>query len=631
MNNKRLVDIIQYINKDNYTIKKLSLLCDVPYKTIQDDIKFMNGIFSQRGVDVRILSKTGIGVFFDGNNIDIEQLINIINANFDTNYDRKYYYNCIISDLFSNDYLKINEIVEKYNLSRSVVNKYINEIKKHLRKWDISLESRSHYGLYVSASENNIRHFIFDRLIAEDDDSIYKFLNISPKEYFSLRENVIALAKNYDISISGSSLEQLLLYVEITAVRISRNHTIRECSNNFNHSSFEWMLSNKIYGHIKIFLNKEINENEINWICCFVDGKCIRSNEKITTIQNKIIEKIVKKSFDLINKKYHLDFSNDLDLYSSISIHIKALLERIEINNFAINPMAMEIKSYSILAYDIAVDICQIINDELKTNLPEDEISYFAIYLHLAIQRQNNKIQKRKAIVACPTGKGMSELAAHYINQHFGEYLSELKVCGYYDLNDIDFSEYDYLFTMKHLNNPVPIPTVEFSINSNIKDIEITKNELFGVGDYPLYKLTSENLFFSNIDASDKYDALNKIIKKVSKVVKLNKDFYDSVIDREKIVSTELENYFAIPHPLNTNMAEVSFFSIAVLQNPIIWNENKVSIILLAYIETKDDTTKKFYEIMTKLVSDKEYSIRLIEDSRYENFVSIVKEINNSL
>lgn len=43
-------------------------------------------------------------------------------------------------------------------------------------------------------------------------------------------------------------------------------------------------------------------------------------------------------------------------------------------------------------------------------------------------------------------------------------------------------------------------------------------------------------------------------------MIKLSEDFVESVMRREKIVPTELENGFAIPHPLERGKANVPSF-----------------------------------------------------------------------
>lgn len=471
---------------------------------------------------------------------------------------------------------------------------------------------------------------MFENLVLRNENEINEILNTDASAFFTLIDSVIAIIRNFDVSINDSILEQLLLYVKIMTIRLLNNKTIENDNLHVEKSSFEYILSEKIVLQIENYSNSIVNKNDVNWIYRFVIGKCLKKTESNLQIDHEIVEKILPKSIAMIADKYGYDFAHDIDLYTSMSIHLNALTKRAGIDNYLINPMLDEIKTYSLLAYDMATDVSMLINEVLNVMLPDDEISYFAIYLHLAIERQKQQIIPRKALVVDPSGKGMSEMIAHFIKKQFGEYVSKLKTCSYYDLDQIDYSQYDYIFTMKPLNINVPLPVIIFSLNSDKYNIEKTRMQILGGGnkEFILASLTPATLFFNDIDAYSKDDALRKLVNRIGEVVNLKPNFLESVIKRENIVSTELDNGFAIPHPIDKDVADRSFFSVSVLKNPIIWRKKKIRIVLLTYIKGDMEKLEQFYDIFAQLVANKEYEISLIDKPTYENFVDIVKEIS---
>ncbi|HAB97469.1 MAG TPA: transcriptional antiterminator, partial [Enterococcus sp.] len=74
--------------------------------------------------------------------------------------------------------------------------------------------------------------------------------------------------------------------------------------------------------------------------------------------------------------------------------------------------------------------------------------------------------------------------------------------------------------------------------------------------------------------------------------------FRQSVIEREQLQSTYLDNGFAIPHG-NPNYVEETAISILLLDQPVEWGNQKADIIILLMI--REDETQKV-EPMMKLI-----------------------------
>ena len=174
----------------------------------------------------------------------------------------------------------------------------------------------------------------------------------------------------------------------------------------------------------------------------------------------------------------------------------------------------------------------------------------------------------------------------------------------------------------------VPIPVIELALNEN--SMKRAKRQVLGKNDQlPLLCMTPPELFFSDIKAADKADALSQIIARISRVIKLKDTFLESVMERERIVATELPNGFAFPHPLGEDMADGSFFSVAILRNSIRWKHRKIQIVLLTYVKGKvTSDLEQFYESFAMLVSNKEYAVSLIGTPTYEHLTEVAREIS---
>ena len=622
--NYEVMIIERLASSDICTSKKLALLCDCSQKTIQNKLKEINGCLNSFGFKSSIISIKGKGSCLnicDGESVD--DILELFKEADDYG-NRDDIAKEIAVELATSGYLKIESICDKYCLSRSAVAIILNLSKKVLDEFDIEVLSKPHYGLYIRGCENKIRKFLLEN---------FSYLFCDDIERLEISERVMVLIKNNNIGISDVFYEQVVRYLHIMVIRIRKCHYINLDNYRVDNASLEYIFALKVSNEIKNQFGVEMNLKETNYFYKFIVGK-IKNKQQIELDSQENVEKILREIIVMTKEKYHYDLSMDIDFYSSMNIHLHSLCKRIEHENYSFNPMVEEIKKHSLLAYDIAVDSALLINENLNTVLPDDEISYIAIYIHLAISRTRGKIEPKRVLVVCPTGHGMSQLIAQNIKTQFGEYISELNVCGYYDLDNIDYSKFDYLFTMKPLEKNIPIPIIEISLNEPVSEIEKTKKRISGKSekDLALLTLTKEDLFFSKIKADDKSQALNQLVNLVGSKIKLNENFLSSVLAREKIISTEFDHGYAVPHPLDRYMAERSFLAIGILEKAITWDKKKIQIILLTYVDGQQSSElENFYEAFATLITNKEYALRLIERPSWENMICIAKDVNDNM
>ena len=629
---RKVIILEKLIKNSECTINQLALLCEVSYKTVQSDIREINQLLGKRRYISRIAMQSGKGTSL--NPFDMKEVNSLIEElKKETAYipeqNEEYYLNHIAFRLLQADYVKIDELCDEFGFSRSTLSRFLPKVKAEMAEWGVDIKSKPHYGLYCSADESKIRQFMFAKLLFKKDEQCLALIGADIADYFLLKESILALARKFDVVMSDMTLEQLFLYVEIIISRLRKKKELK-VRFDMEKSSFEYIFSKKIGLQISVFLKREIPEEETGWIYHFIIGKCSKKAGEETGVDYSQINPILGDAFQLIKEKYKYDFEKDIELYTSLSIHFRALMIRARVENYSVNPMLSEVKAYALLAYDMAVDVALLLNERWDIILPDDEISYFAIYFHLAIERKKQEIIQLNILVVCPAGKGMSELAVHFLKKQFKEYLSAIKTCSFYDLKDIDFSLFDYVFTMVPIELEIPIPVVEFALNENSFNMKKIKRQMAGKdpGNMPLLMFSDSKLFFTEIRADDKEGTLRQIIEKIRQHIALSSDFLDSVLRREEIVSTELEYGYAMPHPLDRNMAEKSFFSVTVLPNPIIWKKRKVRIILLTYIKEDMEKLGLFYDSFGQLVTNEEYAISLIEKPTYDNLMDIARNIS---
>lgn len=171
--NKNCKSIIsQLLIADNCTVKQLALLCDISYRQAKSSIDEINYNFQHSKINAQIISVKGKGV----------TLLHKENVPFiEDNKDSICYENDLSISLIKNNYLKIDDFASDNALSRTTVNKYILELKKQLFQYEILIELRPHYGLFINGSEVQIRNYLFDlmmNMMPEDRNKYLKELRL---------------------------------------------------------------------------------------------------------------------------------------------------------------------------------------------------------------------------------------------------------------------------------------------------------------------------------------------------------------------------------------------------------------------------------------------------------------------
>ena len=124
---------------------------------------------------------------------------------------------------------------------------------------------------------------------------------------------------------------------------------------------------------------------------------------------------------------------------------------------------------------------------------------------------------------------------------------------------------------------------------------------------------------------------MSKNLKRKNRIYDLNR-YVEDVLSREKNYPTNIGKYFIIPHPIIT-FAKRTTISVAILDKPIIVNDNEIKLIFLLAIENKmNEDINLILEFFKKLALDKNKLNSLIKSKTKEEFVrkiiNLAKNIN---
>lgn len=290
-----------------------------------------------------------------------------------------------------------------------------------------------------------------------------------------------------------------------------------------------------------------------------------------------------------------------------------------------INPMIDEIKKNYSLAYDMAIRASSILKEHYHSDLSEDEIGYLALIFALQIDKDsNNPIRKSNVLIVSNENVSVMNLFKQKYEQIFFSSINNLYISDPIGLRNFDFSLVDYVFSTSPIMIEIPKPIFEinpFMERDNIKSIE---EALWQAQSNELRRFYTPVRFLTHLRGRDKQSVLKEMCEIIEIQEDVSDDFYDLVMEREEYPHMMYKNQIALPHP-NRLCSTYTFAYIAVLDEPIEWNDEMVRVVLLSSPGSQDSKNRqKFYEITAKFALDHDAVESLINDPQFPKFIELL-------
>ncbi len=531
------------------------------------------------------------------------------------------------------DYVKREKICDFLYVSEKTVTNDLKRIEYILSQYNIQLEKKTHHGMKVQGEEFSKRQCIMNHYLSEHSAWRINEQEIESTKY-GISQVVLKVFEKSNWSLSELQFRGLIDYLYVTVHRIKRGfcitNTYEDVIDNFEVDIVEELLTEMIANGFQI----ENTSGEKHFLGMYLKGNRVVNPLFNGTTNIRIPEYIAALTEEMLQsvyQKFGVDFLNNFDLQMYMNKHLNALEIRLKYGIELKNPILDMVKEKYLYEFILAEQACTVLAKKYGKKLSDDEIAYFALLFAVENEKQLEKNQKKKVLLVCVTGKTSSRFLQMTLKQRFEEYISKIDLCSLYDLKTFKVEDYDYIFSTVPIDQSVSIPIVmvhEFLKPSELEEVQKTLEQFdYGV----LRKYYKKELFFTNLTGTTKEEIIMELCQKINKVNKLPKNFYQSVIDRENLGSTDFGNLIAIPHPYE-KMLDKDLVCIGVLENPILWNRNQVQVVILSAItEGMSEEAKQFFKVTSTLISKIELVDRIINKktfSELEKCINLIVEQN---
>lgn len=637
MIDKRVVKLLKLLSDSNYkTSEELSIELNVSSKTVRILLKNLNDILEGNGAN--ILAKRRFGYILL---INDSKKYNKFKLSIKETEEKELVPNTpeerikyLLKYLLEHEeFIKIDDLCEELYVSRKTISSNLKRVEEILKRYSIQLIRKPNYGIKVVGKE-------FDFRLCIANFTMNKKFIVEHKDKFNDQVGIISIVvsrkiKKNNIKMSSVAFQNLIVHIYIAIERIKEECYVAIEKNYLEEiiKSEEYLVAKEIVTELKNTLKIDFPQSEIGYIAIHLAGKRIYYDdvrEERNIIISDRVTALVREMLNIVYNSFKIDFRNDLDLIISLSQHIMPFEVRLKYNMQMKNPMLKEIKESFLLAFEMATQSCIVIKNHYEKEISQDEIGYIALSFELALERKNNDVIKKNILIVCASGKGSAKLLVYKYQEEFGKYINEIKTSDIYGLEKIDFNNIDYVFTTVPINIKVQATIIEVQYFLEDKEIKKIKRTL-STENIITKSYFDKRLFFTDLEFKTKQEILKFMCYEIAKVHSIPKNFYNSVIAREKLVKTEFGNLIAMPHP-NKALSEESFVCVAILKEPIIWNERKVQFIFLLSIENKiNKNLQQFYKITSKLLFNKYYINEVIKRKDFNYFINLLDIVEKEI
>ena len=274
----------------------------------------------------------------------------------------------------------------------------------------------------------------------------------------------------------------------------------------------------------------------------------------------------ILKVLDVIYQDYNFDLRNDEILIADLFRHLKSIFTSKLYDLNSTNPLL----------------------ETIKTNYP---LEYVSIYIGAAIERCYYKSPKKKnVILVCGSGHATTRMLEARLNVVFPDKINIVKCVSYNEYSNYtkeNVKDIDFVITTVVLkSNLLPSIMVDFALNN--KDVESINRYLSKLLRKRLQmfdQFFDKDLFFRFNEQLDKETVIKKMCNKLQEKNFVNEDFLQSVLKRETIGKTNMNDVFALPHPMEM-CANDTKVAVALLKNPVKWNDsNKIQIVFMLVLK----------------------------------------------
>lgn len=654
--------LVHLLNEKEYkTAEYFAEKLGFSVRTIYNDLHVVETYVEQFGVTLDKKPGVGLKVILDGK----ERLRLLGSINLHTNYvDRlsteKRAQNIALRLLYADQPISMQEFSDIYFVSKTSIVKDIEKIEKTISPFQLEIHKNTK-GIRVAGGERDIRRAIHAyiktmareevehepaklstglRLDAITYNQLLRFFDA--KLICDTEKCFIRLAKSEGDFLSDIHYVNVLSHILILLKRVQLGK-----KNDYQHAHLSelkplkaYLMAKEILAQLGSIYQLAIPENEISYLATYLLCCNLNDSEYAFSFDENFGKKIddcVGQMCSIASNILSIDLTADQILKNGLKLHITPMLNRCKFRIKIDNPILQDIKEQYSSMFSIVQLLSVIVEDTFEIQTTQEETGYLTMHFAAAAERYLF-YAPRKVLIVGYGGSATSQLLAGRIKQ----LIANVEIVAVVDagrLHDIDLASVEFIVSAVNLVS-APKPVILISPLLTEKDVEKlnayvwrlennkrANDEKAAENNGEILSVIEEKFIYTGIEKRPKETILRELCRALENAECVEKEYFATVMDREKLSPTFVGNLVAIPHG-EASYIHTEKIVLCLLDDAIEWGNGKVKLIVFIAIKTDDkERFKKILKSLYRLFDSKETMRQIMDAKQPEEIYETIKHM----
>jgi transcriptional antiterminator/mannitol/fructose-specific phosphotransferase system IIA component (Ntr-type) len=624
--------------KTPMTVDRISKIVGRSGKTVRNHLNALSELLEDDGIT--LVKKPNVGVYLDVNEhqrLKVKNRCGSLKKEevYDFQYRKEYILEILLINKFN---YTMQMFADELFCSKSTIVNDLEAVEEWLENYSLKLKRKQNQGLWIEGEEIDFRKAIVEFFheidksnndeVAIDFEELDYRLSIKNfnklKEFFAdidlikVQKAIQNSEKRLGYSFTDQAFLNLLAHIAITIKRVKSNQEIimpeGYTKNIQDNKAYD--IAKELLEELEGKFNLKFPEDETGYICLHMLGAKIQEDitdencKEILATQNELYVKLAKEVIRVTSDILGVDMTNDEVLLTSLVLHIRPIIVRLENGLKLRNPMLETIKNEYTGIFGATWVSSSIFEKECGLMINEDEVAYIAMHIAAAVERG---MKMYKTVIVCSSGIGTAQLIKTKLVKRFHN-LEILAVVSADKLSqdliersDIIISTVPYDINSKKVVYVSALLDNEdiFKINrllGSLNQRHSTNKGLYERDSMVETNIISEDYCFVEKENLGFDDLIEKYGRKMIDENYAAEGFVESILGRERKSSTYIGKGLAIPHS-KTEFVKRSKIAVIRLKNPMIYKHEMIDTIFILCIKMEGydmaaNVFGQFYEML---------------------------------
>jgi activator of the mannose operon, transcriptional antiterminator len=632
---KELLRLLLLHEEGALQIKDLAEELSCAEKTVRNDLDRLEA-FLQDYESAHLFRKPGIGIGIEISEQDRSEIMRSLLINEPKTLEERLF-EMAFQLLTSHKPLTLQYWADRYYVPKASIKRDIETITNWLQRFGLELISKQRLGNVVQGSELKKRNALahLPELIRAFSNGNNVVLDLFlPYEIATVRKALTEMQHTYSIAFTDEALDSLLVHALIMVKRTRQKSPVfieqNEKDATFTHKEYQYAkwLFNQLE---EAFRLKFPEEEKVYFTWHLISAKRMGEGPEQDLHYNEETRQLVYALLERMGKLTLFPFEKDMILRDGLTVHMHSVISRIRYHFPITNPLLANIKRMYPYMFSMIILSLEEICKTFDIEIPEDEAAYILLHFQAAIERLEGKreYEKKKALIVCHMGLGMSHLLEAKIEQQYQDIevvacLGKAEVNEFLKQNSVDFIITTVPLEIEGTDTIVISPL--FGQDDKKKLSQFVEKIQDRETESTFLPFLHEELVFFNLHKVHRYEVVEMLATALYEKGYVQKEFIYSAVKREQKSATAVGGGIAIPHG-DPALILKPVLAAAVLDEPLTWGDENVSLVFMLAL-TKENQAE-LREIIGKISSLSESPLlvhELTETQNFDRFIQVLKE-----